>query len=166
MLRAFETFAAPAGNLRSDARVTAFELRCLAPLLLCGCALGCTLVDQRTFERTAKGPSQPDLARVARPSLPLVTIRFDRPDYDFRPDLGEAVDAAQSRKPDVAFEVVAVLPIDPAKPVDSAKLREGQTDAAEVATALASDGVPPDRVHLALRGDPGAPPPEVLVYVR
>jgi hypothetical protein len=135
--------------------------------LLCGCAVcSCTLVDQRTFERHATGPSQSDLARASLPPLPLATIRFDRPNYDFRSDLGAAVEAAQSRKPDVVFDVVAVLPITASKRVPESDIRQAQADAAEVATALAAGGVSADKVRLGVHGDPGTPPREVLVYAR
>jgi len=138
----------------------------LSPLLLAGCwAPDWKLIDQRTFAPT-HAPETADVARANLPRLPLVTIRFDDLDDDYRPTLADAVEAAQSRKADVEFDVLTPIPT--AAPQDEQEkfTQQGQEDAQEVATALAADGVSPDRVHIGFRGDPGAPAREVRVYVR
>jgi hypothetical protein len=121
---------------------------------------GCRLVDQRTFRATPPAPGAEDVAHARLPPLPLLIIRFDQPDFDYHPALADAVDAARSRKPDVGFEVLA--------PVPSATnpTAQGEADAVEIATALEAIGIPPERIRLGLRADPGAPPREIRVYVR
>ncbi|MCW3473111.1 hypothetical protein [Limobrevibacterium gyesilva] len=138
-----------------------------AALLLAGLVLtGCTLVDQRTFQRTPPAPTAEDVARARLPPLPLVVIRFDQLDTDYQPALAEAIEAAQARKPDVVFDVLTPIPTGEAREVQERYARQGAEDAAAVANALAAEGVPPDRVHMGYRGDPGTPPREVRVYAR
>jgi hypothetical protein len=137
-----------------------------APLLLTGCwAPDWKLIDQRSFA-PVHAPEATDVARANLPKSALVTIRFDDLDADFRPALADAVAAAQSRKADVEFDVLTPIPT--AAPQDEQEkfAQQGQQDAQEIATALAADGVSPDRVHIGFRGDPGSPAREVRVYVR
>ena len=139
----------------------------LGGLALGGLALGgCTLIDQRTFETRAVAPSAADLARAKLPPLPYVTIRMDDPDADFGPALAEAVEAAEARKPNVEFDLLAPIPTAAKPDVQEVFTRNGQQDTAAVALALGYAGVSPDRVHIGLRGDPGAPPREVRIYLR
>jgi fermentation-respiration switch protein FrsA (DUF1100 family) len=117
-------------------------------------------MDQHTFRPPAPAPSAEDVARAKLPPLPLLIIRFDQPDFDYHPALADAVDAARSRKADVGFEVLAPVPTAGEPTV------QGQADAVDIATALQAIGVPPERIRLGLRADPGAPPREIRVYVR
>jgi hypothetical protein len=138
----------------------------LTGLALASMLCGCTLIDQRTFEGKARAPDATAVAKAALPPLPFVTIRMDDPDADFRPELAEAVEAAQAKKPDMEFDVVAPYPTSATAAVQEQFTRNGQADTQTVATALGYDGVSLDRVHVGFRGDPGAPPREVRIYVR
>ena len=133
--------------------------------LLVACA-GCRLIDQRRFEPAATAPEPAQLQRSAPPPLPLVTVRFEQPDFDWQTPLQAAVLAAQSRKPDVAFDVVAPVPVAAAAAVQDKAAAQGVEDVKMVANALEYHGVPADHVHPGYRGDPGQPPREVLVYAR
>ena len=137
-------------------------------MLLCVALLGgCTLIDQRTFERAGAGPDAVDVARAkGLPALPLVTVRFDNPDADINPVIVQAVEAAQAIKRDVDFDVVAPIPTKATQAVQDAFARQGAIDTARVANAFGYAGVLLDHVHIGYRGDPGNPPREVLVYVR
>jgi hypothetical protein len=126
---------------------------------------GCTLLDQRSFERTPQAPAADAATRAALPEHALLTIRFAN-DEDWRPALREAVAAAQGRKPDVAFEVAAPVPLGATPARQDQAVRQGAADATEIADGLLALGVDPGRVHLALRGDAGTPPREVRLYVR
>ncbi len=138
----------------------------LLPLLLAGCfPPDFKLIDQQTFERAPK-PGATDIARAALPALPLAVIRFDQPDQDYTQALADAVDAATSRRPDVAFDVLTPVPTAAAPDVQARYTSQGAAVAQDVANALAADGVAPDHVHIGYRGDPGSPPREVRVYVR
>ncbi len=124
------------------------------------------LIDQRMFRGPALPPSEADIARGKLPPLPLVTIRFDQPDADYHDGLAAAIEAAQAAKPDVAFDVLAPVPVSASQDVQARFTEQGAADAQAVATALAADGVDPGRVHIGFRGDPGSPPREVRVYAR
>jgi uncharacterized SAM-binding protein YcdF (DUF218 family) len=138
--------------------------RALLALLL-ACA-GCRLIDQRTFAHKPTAPEAAQLQRSPLPPLPLVTIRFEQPDFDWRTPLAEAVLAAQSRKPEVVFDVVTPIPVSAPTPAQDQAATQGDADARMVADALQYDGIPAERVHLGYRGDPGQPPREVRVYAR
>jgi hypothetical protein len=137
-----------------------------AGLLLSGCLPpDWRLIDQRTFW-PPHNPTSADVARANLPQQPLVIIRLDLVDYDYRPTLADAVQAAEVHKPDVEFDVLTPIPTAAAQDVQERFARQGAADAQEVANALGADGIGPDRVHIGYRGDPGSPPREVRVYVR
>lgn len=139
----------------------------LPAALLAAFALGgCRLVDQRTFQSDAAGPRGAQLARASLPPLPLAVIGFTVPDLDWRPAVRAAVQAAESRKPGVAFDVVAPIPTGVGQDAQDAAVAVAQADAQLVARELQSDGVPPERITLRLQGDPGAPGREVRLYAR
>ncbi|MCC6716408.1 MAG: hypothetical protein IT555_00845 [Acetobacteraceae bacterium] len=139
-------------------------------LLAAGTLPGCTLVDQRTFQSAAPVPGPAEIARTRAPTLPLVSIRMDQPGLDYRAVLAEAVQAAQQRKPDVSFDVLALVPLQAGTPQAAAeqdrRVAEAAQDARTVATTIGAAGISSDRLHLGLRGDAGAPAREVRVYVR
>ena len=122
-------------------------------------------MDQRTFERTASAPSAADLDKSARPPLPALTISFAVADADWRPSVAAAVLAAQAHKPDAAFDVVTPVPVNSARDVQDRFIRQGEDDSALVARELQANGVPPERITIGLRGDPGNPPRQVELFV-
>jgi hypothetical protein len=136
-------------------------MRLLLPLLLLA---GCALPDQRTFTRTPPAPTAAELARPVLPARPLLTIRFPAEEREWRAALADAVAAAQARKPDVEFDIMAAIASGANAP--QAALAQGAADARLVATTLGQAGVPPERLRLGVQGDPGAPAREVRVYVR
>jgi hypothetical protein len=127
---------------------------------------GCTLVDQRTFQRAGETPRDADLARATLPPLPLLTIPFSSPDVDFQPAVQQAADAVLALKPDAEYDVVAPIPINAPQSVQDEAERNGRTDTASVVNALGYAGVSLDKVHVGFRSDGGTPPREVLVFVR
>jgi len=108
----------------------------------------------------AQVAATPDAART-----PLISIGFDRPDPHYQELLRYAVAQAMLRRPDVAFDVVAVLPKSDTQTQADDRLTQGQTDALAVASALRGQGIPADRVILGVRIDPAAKGREVRVYV-
>lgn len=131
-----------------------------------GLLAGCTLVDQRTFQTAAPAPGASEIERARAPSLPLVSIRMDQRDLDYRPALAEAVQAAQQRKADATFDVLAMVPMQATAGEQDRRVAVAAEDARAVATAMGAAGVASDRLHLGLRGDAGVPAREVRVYVR
>ncbi len=138
-------------------------------LLLCPAVAlgGCTLIDQRTFERAGRAPDQASLARAGSlPPLPLLTIRFDNPDIDIQPVVTQAAEAVLTRKADADYDVVTPIPTNATPAVQQTFATLGQQDSAAVVQALGYAGVSLDRVHVGYRGDPGSPAREVDVFVR
>jgi hypothetical protein len=136
----------------------------LAALLLVAVA-GCRLIDQRTFGAAPTAPQPAALAQPGLPASPLLTLQLTNPDFDWRTPLDDAVRAALARKPDVAFDVVAPIPTNAPLDKQDAYMRTGRADMLMIAQALEADGIPPARITLALRGDPGTPPREIRLYV-
>jgi len=145
--------------------------RSLWVLALAGGTLpGCTLIDQNTFNPNARAvpviPAAPVAAAVAVPSgpQPLLTLRPGQPVQDA---VRQAVVAARRRKPDVVFDVVAMLP--GGAGTDTGLDEQAASSSAEagtVARAIAAQGVPPGRVRLFARPEAGLAGQEVRVYVR
>ena len=137
------------------------------PLLLALAALtaGCTLIDQTTFNpRAGLGPLPPP-ATGPGPVPALITINFETPNPDYQAQLRQAVDDALTRKRNVAFDVVTVVPATgtPKQQVDAAV--SIRADAREVARIISSEGVDDDRVHLLARAEAGAAGRQVQVFV-
>ena len=124
----------------------------------------CKLADQRTFERRTTAPALAVLARPDLPKLPVLTVGFAIADADWRPAVHEAVRAAQAHKPDVAFEVATPVPVSASRDQQDTFTKQGQADATVVAREIAASGVPPERITIGLRGDPGSPRREVRIY--
>ena len=135
--------------------------------LLAGATLpACTLVDQRTFQPTAAAPGAAEIARARAPSVPLITIRMDQPDQDYRATLAEAVQAAQQRKADVTFDIHALVPTQAPPAEQDRRIAAASLDAQTIATAIGAAGISSDRLRLGLLGDAGNPAREVRVYAR
>jgi hypothetical protein len=90
---------------------------------------------------------------------PLVTIDYTVPSPEYAELLHAAVRAAESRYPDVQYDVVAVLN-------DMAESSLGQERATGVMRAIMRDRVPANRIHLGLRTDSALAASQVRVYVR
>lgn len=135
-------------------------LLALVPSLASG---GCALVDQRTFNPEAGKPPAVAAAPPAPAAAPagpaaLLTVRFDRPAAIEGP-VRQAVALARARKPDVAFDVVSVVP-------DADAVGAGGAEAARVARLITAQGVPATRVNLQVRLDPAVGARDVRVFVR
>lgn len=152
---------------------------------------GCTLVDQRTFQPRAAQPGAAEIAVAPLPEVPLLTVRLgaprlgetagpsfgqaldrainlseDRAGIDLGSPAAQAVQAGQARNPQAVFDVLALVPTRAAPAEQDRRVAQASADALTVAGALAAAGVPPARLRLGLRGDPGTPPREVRVYAR
>jgi len=137
-----------------------------------GCTLpGCTLIDQNTFNPAARAvpviPPAPVAAAVAVPSgpPPLLTLQPGQPAQDM---VRQAVAAARRRKPDVVFDVVAMVPAGAAMDGVGAENQAASSsaEAGMVARAITAQGVPPGRVRLFARPEANLLGREVRVYVR
>jgi hypothetical protein len=93
----------------------------------------------------------------------LVTIRFDAPDAAYQDQLSGAVRQALQRRPDLAFDIVAVNP--PGAAPDDA-VAASRRNMAGVIRTLSSLGVAGDKMRLSSTVDAGATVPEVRLYPR
>ena len=105
--------------------------------------------------------SRPDL-----PALPLLVVSFVVPDADWQTPIHAAVLGAEAHQPGVVFAVVAAIPTSQSREAQDAYVKQARLDAAAVANELQASGVPPDRIVLRMRGDPGNPPREVRIYTQ
>jgi hypothetical protein len=150
-------FTKPRIHPYPEAAVRPSLLRTAIPLLLA--LSGCHLLDQTDFE--PKRPAKPAPPPVPDPETraALVTIDYAKGEPDYRAALATAVHAAETKRPGVLYDVVAVVP-------DAAGAAAGRVRAAEVMTAIEADGVIPPRIQLGLALDPGRKIPQVRVYLR
>lgn len=123
---------------------------------------GCTLVDQRSFEAHRSTPAPGSLAAPAatRP----IAISDGADGWPARL-AGTARDAA-TRDPGQHFDLVAPVPLEGTEASRAAFRARQEANLEQAATALAAAGIDPSHIRLGLRGDPGAPAPEVELYAR
>ena len=121
---------------------------------------GCHLIDQTDFrpKPTAPPPAPPPVPDPETRAA-LVTIDYAKANPDYTAALTAAIRAAESRRPGVLYDVVAVAG-------DTNAALAARAHAAEVMIAVEADGVIPARVQLGLRIDPGRKIPQVRVYLR
>jgi hypothetical protein len=122
----------------------------------------------RAFVTAAPAAPRPS----ARPSAsigdrrPLVVIRFDRPNVPYEEALYTAVRRALERRPDAAFDLVAVAP-NAGNPAQVALHSDASKRNAEnVLRSLTSMGLPPERVSLSATTSANVQSDEVQLYVR
>jgi hypothetical protein len=97
---------------------------------------------------------------------PLVVIRFDRADVEFKQALYTAILTALERRPQSTFDLVAVAP-NMGSPADVALASNAAKRHAEtVLQALGEMGLPSSRVTLSSTTSPGVQTNEVHIYVR
>ena len=120
---------------------------------------GCHLLDQTDFEPARPKPAAPPPVPDPETRAALVTIDYAKANPDYRTALTAAIQAAESRRPGVLYDVVAVV-------ADAAGGPVGRSRAAEVMTAIEANGVTPARIQLGLKLEPGRKIPQVRVYLR
>ncbi|MDP7643041.1 MAG: hypothetical protein QGI52_11400, partial [Alphaproteobacteria bacterium] len=97
---------------------------------------------------------------------PLVVIRFDRANVEFKQALYSAISTALERRPQSTFDLVAVAP-NQGSPADVALATNASKRHAEtVLQALGEMGLPSNRVTLSSTTSPGVQTNEVHIYVR
>lgn len=94
---------------------------------------------------------------------PLVIIRFDRANVDYEAILYSAVSQALERRPNAAFDLVAVAPASGNATTNAQRARRY---AEQVLRSLTNMGLPPDRVSIAATASSQAVVDEVHLYVR
>ena len=113
-------------------------------------------------------PGAPYSAVAAAPGarLPLVVIRFDRPNVDYQQALYAAVSQAIERRPSALFDVVAVTPHAGAPSQVASSSGAAKKSAEKVMRALLAMGLPATRLNLSSATSEQALANEVRVYIR
>jgi hypothetical protein len=114
-------------------------------------------IKARTAARSGKRPAG---------SRPLVVIRFDRPNVAYQQALYNAVSRAVERKPDAAFDLVAVSPKSGSPSRTILNTTAAKRNAEGVLRTLTDMGLPASRVNLTATNSTTAQANEVRVYVR
>jgi hypothetical protein len=107
----------------------------------------------------ARRPLSPD-------SRPLVVIRFDRPSVQYEQALYDAVSRALDRKPEAAFDLVAVHPKTGSTAQVILNSTAARRNAEAVLRTLVDMGLPATRMNMTSVGSASAQSNEVRVYVR
>jgi hypothetical protein len=97
---------------------------------------------------------------------PLVVIRFDRPDVQYQQPLYQAVSQVLQRRPNAAFDLVAVAPASGGAAQVALNSNMAQHDADQVLRSLIGMGLSADRVSVSSATSPNAQVNEVHLYVR
>jgi len=93
----------------------------------------------------------------------LMIVRFDRPNIDYEAILYSAVSQALERRPNAAFDVVAVSPAGGGTQLGTGRARQ---HAEAVVRSLTNMGLPVDRITVATAVSPQVQVDEVHIYVR
>lgn len=123
---------------------------------------GCKMIDQTLFAPDPEPGKEatPLPTATARPAgaTPVMTIRYDTAQPDYRATLAQAVRTVEARRPGVVYDVVAAA--------NAAQAAQAGKDAAAVMAAMKELGVPNNRMHLGARVEPTLSVREVRLYLR
>jgi hypothetical protein len=128
-----------------------------------GEALGSSL-----SSRVYAPPPAPSMAPGAgiASGRPLVVIRFDTANPDYQQALYQAVSQALVRRPNAAFDLVAVAPQTGGSAQIALNSNIAQRDADQVMRSLLSMGLTADRISMSAATSPTAQVVEVQLYIR
>jgi hypothetical protein len=115
----------------------------------------------RPPDRAGTGPA----AKVGS-EQPLVVIRFDGRDPDYEQPLYNAISRALDRRPQAAFDVVAVAPRSQEQAQTSLNRAKARRLAERVLRSLNEMGLPPNRVTLSATTSQNVQNNQVHVYLR
>lgn len=97
---------------------------------------------------------------------PLVVIRFDRPNVAYEQALYQAMSRALERRPNAAFDLVAVSPQQGNVSERALGVSSARRAAEQVLRSLTEMGLPGDRIRMSALAGANASSPEVHLYVR
>jgi hypothetical protein len=98
--------------------------------------------------------------------MPLVTIRFDRPNVNYEPALYAAIKSALDRRPNATFSVVAVSPVGNTPGQQALSASTAKRNADSVLRSLTNMNLPASRVSVSSTTSASAGTGEVQVFVR
>lgn len=108
-----------------------------------------------------------DVSGAAPPGpLPLVKIRFNRPNVDYEQPVYSAMNEALSRYPNAQFELVAIHPTSGNAAQVAIESTRARRNAEKVLRTVTQMGLPPERVNLSYDQSDKASSTEVHIYIR
>ncbi len=119
----------------------------------------------RSYGVPAPAPAGGAASQVGQ-RKPLAVIRFDQPDVRYEQALFTVVGSALERRPNAAFDIVAVAPSDGDSAEVALNTTRSRRNAEGVLRTLTSMGLPADRMTLSATSSAQAEASEVHVYVR
>jgi hypothetical protein len=126
----------------------------------------------RSLANQAYGSPQPPSSSSTGPAgkvgraQPLVVIRFDNQDVNYEQPLYNAVSRALDRRPQAAFDVVAVAPQSGEQAQTSLNRAKARRLAERVLRSLNEMGLPPNRVTLSATTSANVGNNQVHIYLR
>lgn len=127
---------------------------------------GRSLANQAYGDPVPAERAQGDPASKVGSEQPLVVIRFDEKDVDYEQPLYNAVSRALDRRPEAAFDVVAVAPQTGQQAETSLNRAKVRRYAERVLRSLNEMGLPPSRVRLSATTSPNVDVNQVQIFVR
>lgn len=127
-----------------------------------GPALSNQAMVRTSIDSSAAGMAAPSIAN----RRPLVVIRFDRPNVAYEQPLYQAVSRAIERRPEAAFDVVAVSPAQGTAGQQALNANAARRSAQQVVRSLTDMGLPADRIRVSAVASPQSTTNEVHLYVR
>jgi len=97
---------------------------------------------------------------------PLVVVRFDRPDVPYQQALYSAVSKVLERRPNALFDLVAVAPAAGGQARVALNSGKARRHAENILRSLSEMGLPPARVAVSAKTQPGIKTNEVHLYLR
>jgi len=108
----------------------------------------------------------PARAALASGEMPLVTIRFDKPNVNYEPALYAAIKSALDRRPNATFDVVAVSPVGNTPGQQALAASNAKRNADSVLRSMTNMNLPANRVRTSATTSANAAGGEVQVFVR
>ncbi|NHO19465.1 hypothetical protein GOB90_10885 [Acetobacter oeni] len=131
---------------------------------------GCALIDQRTFNPRASRPPKvyiPPPPPGPPPVPPLIEVVAGTPPARWEKPLEVVVRQALVRKPNILFQVRALVPPGPDAAADQqALIRLVGADGEAVAGAIIRAGAAPEQVEMTAMPDSAVAGPRIRVYVK
>ncbi len=131
-------------------------------------------LSSRPFTSSAKKTDTVETAKLSNAEQPpaptnprpLVKIRFDRENVDYKQPVYLALNEAMEKFPNARFELVAVYPSQGNAAMTAIESTKSRRNAEEVLRSMTQMGLPMDKVDISYAASPEVDSSEVHIYIR
>lgn len=131
-------------------------------------------LSSRPFTSSAKKSDTVETAKLSNPEQPpaptnprpLVKIRFDRANVDYKQPVYLALNEAMEKFPNARFELVAVYPSQGNAAMTAIESTKSRRNAEEVLRSMTQMGLPMDKVDISYAASADVDSSEVHIYIR